>query len=372
MKRIVTTLIVVFLLLICPFFVTAYEAEELPGQELADELLNSTPDSAKRLADRLGIDEITPETLLSLEPTAFFSLGLEYVKENISQPIKSLAAVIIAIILCAVADAFRPNSEGTLNGVFSVVSALAVLAVLVTTTIECIKKVCTVASDFSEFMTGYVPVFASAITASGQTISGGVYTGFMFLVCQIIASIASNFLLPMLTIYLAISLVCSINPSLRLNTIADTFKNCVNKTLGFSLTVFVGMMSLQSLVAAGSDNIAVKAGKYLIGNFVPVVGSAISEVFLSVQGYMKLMKTCIGWYGIVAAVLIFLPILLETTVWRVAVHIAKLFSETLNVPSVTAVLNAIGSVFTMLIAFVLTFALLLIVTTTIMLATGMG
>lgn len=372
MKRIITTFVAAVLLVISPYYATAQEPEELPGQELADELLDITPNYAKKMAEKLGVNKITPENLLSLEPTAFLSLGIEYAKQHISQPIKSVVCIIVVIIFCAVADVFRPNAEGTLGGVFSVVSALAVLAVLATTTIESIKNVCEAASDFSDFMTGYVPIFASAVSASGQTISGGVYTGFMFLVCQIIAGIASNFLMPMMTIYLAISLVSGINLSLRLNIIADTFKNCVNKTLGLSLTVFVGMMSLQSLVAAGSDNIAIKAGKYLIGNFVPVVGSAISEVFLSVQGYMKLMKNCIGWYGVAAAVLIFLPTLLEITFWRIAIHIAKLFSEALNVTSVAALLNAIASVFTMLIAFVLTFALLLIVTTTIMLATGMG
>ena len=372
MKRLVALISILLFLFYFPFFAIAGESQEILGEEITEELFDSTPDYAKELAEKMGINEITPETLLSLEPTAIVSLGIDYIKIYISQPLKTSGVVIAIVIFCAVADVFKPTLNKTADGVFSLVSSLSVSAVLVSAAVEGIRRVCDVMVGFSDFMTGYVPVFASAVTVSGQAVSGGVYSGFMLLVCQIISGVSSNILLPLLSMYLAVSIVAGINPELKINTVAEAFKTCVTKTLGLSLTVFVGMMSLQTLVATGSDNLAVKTGKYLIGNFVPVVGSAISEVFLSVQGYMRLMKTCIGWYGIVAAVLIFLPVLLETVVWRLAVYLAQIVSHTLNVSSVNTALNAVGSVFTMLIAFVLTFALLLIVTTTIMLMTGMG
>ena len=372
MKKLAVMLSVLLILLCFPFFVIADESQKLLQEEMTEELFDITPDDAKELVEKLGIDEITPETLLSLEPMAIVSLGIDYIKNFITQPIKTSAAVIAIVIFCAVADAFKPTLNSTADGVFSLVSSLCVSAVLVTATVECIRRTCDAMSGFSDFIMGYVPVFASAVTVSGQAVSGGIYSSYMLLVCQIISGVSSNILLPLLSMYLAVSIVSGINPQLKINTVADAFKACVTKILGLSLTVFVSVMSLQTLVATGSDNLAVRTGKYLIGNFVPVVGSAISEVFLSVQGYMKLMKTCIGWYGIVAAILIFLPVLLEAVVWRMAVCVAQIISHTLNISAVNSTLDAVGSVFTMLIAFVLTFAMLLIVTTSIMLMTGMG
>ena len=372
MKRLVAVISALLFLLNFQFVTFADEARDLLGEEITEELFESTPDYAKELAEKLGIYEITPEALLSLEPTEIVSLVIEYIKDSIAQPLKTSGIVIAIVVFCAVADVFKPTLNKTADGIFSTVSSLSVSAVLISAAVEGIRRVCDAMAGFSDFMSGYVPVFASAVTVSGQAVSGGVYSGFMLLVCQVISGVSSNILLPLLSMYLAVSIVAGISPELRVNTVAETFKTCVTKTLGVSLTVFVGMMSLQTLVATGSDNLAVKTGKYLIGNFVPVVGSAISEVFLSVRGYMGIMKTCIGWYGIVAAVLIFLPVLLETVLWRLAVYLAELVSHILDVSSVSTTLNAVGSVFTMLIAFVLTFALLLIVTTTIMLVTGMG
>ena len=372
MKKAVVILLTVFLFVSHPVFAFATEVEEYPGEDLAEKLLDETPSAVKQLSDKLGIDEITPETIMQLNPMDLISLIIEQIKIYMLSPLTCVCAVFAITVFCAVVEAVKPNDNKMLNETFFTISSLAVSVVLLSSVIDCINKACTVVEDFSSFMLGYVPIFASTLTASGYANSAGAYSAVMFLVCQAVSKAASNVLLPMLAAYLAVSIIGGINPSLKLNIIADGFKSCVNKTLGFSLTVFVGMMSLQTLVTVGSDNVAIKAGKYLIGNFVPVVGSAISEVFLSVQGYMKLMKNCIGWYGVIAVILLFLPIVIEILVWKAAVYFLQIASQMLDVKNITATMNGFGSVLTMLMAILLTFALLLIVTTAIMLVAGTG
>ena len=56
MKRIIVTVGVLLLFVACPFLVKAEEPQRLPGQELADELLDNTPDYAKKLGKRLKAD----------------------------------------------------------------------------------------------------------------------------------------------------------------------------------------------------------------------------------------------------------------------------------------------------------------------------
>lgn len=373
MKRILIILSAIVLAFCFSSPVFAQTADKLPGQELAEKVVDSAPENAKELGRQLGIDGITPEKLLELKPGDFFDMLWKQIQEYITKPFRGLAVILAVIIFCAFAEIFKSSvTNDTLNGVFAAVSSMAVSAVLISTAIECIKEACAAVNDFSGFLSGYVPVFSSVITASGMPVTGGVYSAFMFWVCQVISSVSSNVLLPLLGAYLALSFVAGINPSLKVNAVSDAIKTLVNKILGLSLTVFVGMMSLQSLVATGSDTLAVKTGKYLIGNFIPVVGSAISDVFLSVQGCVRLMKTCIGWYAIVIAVLIFVPILVKTAIWRMAIYLAQTAAQVLDIPNIGSILNAVGAVFTMLIAIILTFALLIIVTTTVMLVTGMG
>lgn len=372
MKKVVIFLIALFLFFFYSVFAFATDAGEYPGEELAEKLFDETPSSVKEFSSELGISEITPEAIMQLDSMDFIFLLIEQVKTYMLNPLKSVSTVFAIVVFCAIIESIKPSSDKTLNETFFTISSLAVSAVLISSAIDCIKKASGVVGDFSSFMLGYVPVFASTLTASGYINSASAYSAVMFLVCQVISKIASNVLSPLLGIYLAVSIVGGINPSLKFNVVADGFKTCVNKTMGFSLTVFVGMMSLQTLVVVGSDNVAIKAGKYLIGNFVPVVGSAISEVFLSVQGYMKLMKNCIGWYGVFAAILLFLPIVIEILVWKAAIYFLQIASQMLDIKNITTTMAAFGSVLTMLMAILLTFALLLIVTTTILLVAGTG
>lgn len=372
MKRIVVLLIAFALLFFCSFVVYAKESEKLPDEELSKELIEITPDFVKDLAEKIGVDEITPEKLLDVDWKELAGLAFDYAVDYLKEPLMSVGIVVTIIVICAILETFRGSKDTTMSEIFSLVTTISILIPLVTSAINSVKNVGTSISSFSEFITGYVPVFASSVIASGQTAGGGIYSSFMLVVCQIIASISANTLLPLMGIYLGISIISAISPSLKLNSISNAFKTCVTRALGLFLTIFVGMMSLQTLVAVGTDNLAVRAGKYLVGNFVPVVGSAISEVFLSVQGYMRLMKTCIGWFGVVATILLFLPILIQTIIWKFSLFLAQITSQVLNVPAATSLLEALGSVFTMLIAFILTFAMLLIVTTTLMLMSGMG
>ena len=369
MKKIVAVCIFVLLFFLSP----SAAAQELPGQEIADELTERTPSQARELAEELGVEEISPEQLLTLSPSDFLQLVYRQFRAYVRQPFAGLAVILAGTILSAVLVGFKSaGNGGTLHGAFSSVSSLAVSTVLLSTAVSCIRKVSDSVVDFSDFLNAYVPVFAAAITASGQPTTGGVYSTFMFTVCQIISRVGSNVLVPLLGCYLALSFVSGLSPTLKISAVADAVKKSTNWIFNLLLTVFVGMMSLQSLVATGSDTLAIKTGKYLIGSVVPVVGSAMSDVFLSVQGCMKLMKTCIGGYGILIAVLVFLPVLVETLVWRVAIYLAQLFAEVLDIGSVAGILKSVGAVFTMLLALILTFAMLLIVSTTVMMVLGMG
>ena len=138
------------------------------------------------------------------------------------------------------------------------------------------------------------------------------------------------------------------------------------------LTIFVGLLGIQGLVGSSADNITMKTTRFLIGSFVPVVGGALSEAFSTAQGCIRLLKTTVGVYGVLAFVMTFLPILLETVLWLWTVNIAAAVSELLEAGNMAKMLKASASVLSILISLVLCFALLMIITTTMMLLMGTG
>lgn len=49
------------------------------------------------------------------------------------------------------------------------------------------------------------------------------------------------------------------------------------------MTVFTGLLSIQSIVGTSADTLGVKAAKFVVSNFVPIVGSAVADAYTTMR-----------------------------------------------------------------------------------------
>ena len=100
------------------------------------------------------------------------------------------------------------------------------------------------------------------------------------------------------------------------------------------------MLSVKTAVAAKADMLGIRSIRFAVNSVVPVIGSSISEGLLSIQAYSSLIKSSVGIVGIVAVVLVFLPAIVETAVWRISLSFCSVLSDVFGDKSVSSVLNA--------------------------------
>lgn len=357
---------------------TAAQSEEIDLQPQmdavgADELLDKLPDDAEDLLDRAGIDKIDYKQLLTLSPSQFFREIWRLVLDKLKQPMTTFCAVLGTVLLCALLDCLKTSLwEGSLSSVFSAVAAVCIATAIATPIIDCITTTARAIEDCSNFILAFVPIFSSVVTAAGQPVTATTYTVFLFGACQIVSQIVASIFVPLMGIYLAFCMVGSVTPGIKIVSVAKVIKSTVNWALGLLLTIFVGLLSMQTMVASGSDTVVAKTAKFLIGSFVPVVGSALSEAFAATQGYMKLLKATVGVFGTLVAALTFLPIFLQTTIWYLTVNITSAISDMLGINQVGDMLKSSASVFSILLAMSLCFALLIIISTSLVLMVSTG
>lgn len=367
---------------------TAFAAESRPEEDAfpedadlqeqlealgADELKDEVPEGAKELMEETGIYDIDPENLLSLTPGKFFPAIWRLFLKQLRQPLVVLGGVLGVVLLCALLGGMREASgQGALEPVFNTVSVLCILASVSVPILDCIMETSKAIQQASLFMLSFIPIFSAAILASGQPVTGATYNLFLFGTCQVVSQVVSLTLIPLMGVYLAFCIAGQIAPDLNIGSAASAIKSAVSWVLGFILTIFVGLLSIQTMVAQSADSVTTRTAKFLIGSFVPVVGGALSDAYSAAQGCLRLMKTSLGAYGIIVAALTFLPILLQTVVWYFVTHISGVASDILGVKKLSALLKSCGSVLGVLIAIIFCYALLIIVSTTVVLVTGLG
>lgn len=339
----------------------------------ADELVEELPDETTELLRQLDLGEIDFLSLLSLTPGKFFSVLWALLIREVKAPLVSLAAVLGIVVLCAFLDGMKNTvGDATLGPVFNVVAVLSVSATIALPVLGCIRDTGQTIRDCANFLLSLIPVLTGVMTAGGQPMTAATYNLFLFSACQLAAQFAVSTLVPLLGIYMAFCMVGAVMPQVSLSSAASLLKTIITWSLGVMVSLFVGLMTIQSLVANAGDTVTTKATKFVIGSFVPVVGSALSDAFMAAQGCIRLLKTTLGGFGAVAVAVTFLPALLRVAIWYLTVNTAGVIGEVLGVGPVSALLKSISSTLGILISIILTFLLMVIATTTVLLLMGVG
>lgn len=352
------------------FDVQQYMDEQLRASGAED---LEAPEQARDALDALEIDGVTPEKILGITPGKMGEVLTKLAAGKLVSPLAAIAVVFGVMIVCALLDGLRTAAtERTLDGVFSAVSTLCIAAVIVAPIAAVIQHVGDALKACSVFMLSFIPVLSGITVAGGQPASATAYNMALFGVCEVVSQIAVTTIVPLLCIYLAFTIVGGVTPSLKLDGLSGGIKTVATTVLSFIVTVLVAMLTIQSLVGNAADSVGVRAAKFAIGSFIPVVGGPLADVFSSVQGCVRLLKTTVGTFGIVVAGFTFLPVLVETLIWMLAAKIAGAVADLLSLDKISGILKACGTVLGLLLAIVLCFMLLIIVSTTIVVMLGTG
>lgn len=388
MRRIFAPLLAVILaaLLLLASAVPA-GAEEAPAQEKttgeqleeqldalgSDELVSQVPEEARQYLEEADILDLNLETLLQLTPGKFFPALWRMLVNTIKKPAKTLAAMLAVILMCALLESLRDGSgEPALSGVFQTVSVLCVLTAVAAPILECIVQTTNTIRSAAFFMLSFIPMFSAAMMSAGQPVTGATYNLFLLSACQVVSQVVSQTLIPMMAVYLAFCICGSFVPELNIDSAASGIKRAVSWAMGLILTIFVALLSIQSMLSHGADGASVKATKFLINSLVPAVGSILSDAYIAAQGCLRLLKTTVGAHGIIVALFTFLPTLLYVAVWYLITQIVAMAGEMVGAGRVASILKACSNVLGLLIAAILCFALLIIVSTSVVMLTGLG
>ena len=92
----------------------------------------------------------------------------------------------------------------------------------------------------------------------------------------------------------AVTAVNHLSDRMHLTRLAQLLRSAVCWLLGVSFTVFVGASSMQGVCSASVDGVAIRAAKYAVDNFVPVVGGMFSDTMDTLVGCTLIVKNALG------------------------------------------------------------------------------
>lgn len=373
MKKILPILLLLFLLI--PSKVFAADADETALLEEGFtasgyyELFPLIPEDGKALFrdgfSREMLEEITPHSVMDW----LFSAAAE----KAAGPLKLFLSLAGVLLLTAVSDCFSDQVKGEqLRQTLSSAAALTITGILSERIVRIISDASGIIEDLSMFMLSFIPVFAGAAAAAGRPATAAVYHGTVFAAVQFFSQIAGNLILPLISIFLALSFTASVTDVIRTDAISKAVRSCAGWMLSFCLTIFIGLLTTKGMLTAPADGVAVRAAKFVLSSFVPVVGGALSDAYTSLFGCMSLIRSTIGVFGIAVMAAVLLPVIVRLLLYFAALNLSAVLADILSQTKSAAVLRSCSSALSVLMAVVICYGMMILVSVTVVLLLGAG
>lgn len=347
-----------------------YYQEQLE-QSGANQLQDKLPEDTKKLLQELGISGSNWNSITSITPQNYFQKILSVFTGKAKNPLRVLASVISIILLCALLDGMKLSfGEKPLGGIIGMVGTLCICTIVVQPIVACISDAADVLKAASGFLLACVPVLVGIMAAAGQSVSAGSYHLLMIAAGNAISIFASTVLVPMMNIFLALSVVSSVSPSINLNGLCGVLNKAVKWIMGLGMTLFTGLITMHSIVATSLDSTGAKAAKFVVSSFVPVVGNALGEALNTVNGCVKMLKSGVGAFGLLAGLFVFLPVIAECILWILTLMLCSGISQVFELNEITGLLKASSDVVSTMLAILLCCMMILIISTVVMLLIG--
>ena len=339
----------------------------------AADLPDSLPDETRKILEEIGADSPDWESISGLTPESIFSQIGNVASEKSSGPLHAALSVLAVILLCALMNGLKLSfGERPMSGVIGMVGTLCICTIVVQPVVTCIQNVALVIKGAAAFLLACIPVLTGIMVAGGQSVSAGTYNILMVAAGNVISLVAAVIVVPLLNIFLAFSIVSAISPALRLSGLCDLFSSAVKWILTFCMTVFSGLLTVQTVVSSAADSAGAKTMKFVVSAFVPVVGSALGDALASVQGSVKLLKSGVGAFGLLAAGAIFLPVALECLFWLFTLSACAAVGNLFELKEITELLRSSSKVIQILLSLILCCLTILVISTVLMMAIGGG
>jgi len=374
MKKLLVLLVI--LQVFC-FSAAAADTDKLMQQQLqqsgANKLSQTVPQQAKNSLNKLQINNADPNSISKFTPAGMFSIFVQSAKDAAQRPFKSLALIVGVLLIYALLNTLKTSlGEKPLKNVFDTICMLCISAAVIVPISQTISYCAQTIKTSGLFALSFLPVFTGLVAVSGHPASATLYQGLLLFVCNIIIQLAETTFVPMVSIYLAFCVIGSVSPGVNISGLASFAKSFVFWGLGLCITVFFGILTIQSMVSNAADTVTMKTAKFMVGSFVPVIGGAIGDALNTVVGCANLLKTATGAYAIIVFILAYLPPILECIIWILVIEIAVAIAEILSIGGMQKFLKAIKEALSIMIALVLTCSLALIISTTIMITLSGG
>ena len=290
--------------------------------------------------------------------------------DELLNSIPMCASIILICVLSSTLTRFSSKfAQNSIQKIIRFVTVCIVLVIMLSATLGYSDEVLNTVGTLQNFANVIFPILVTLLTVVGGANVVGIFSPFVAIFSTLILNGVEGVIFPIFFACLALSVVGNVTDSVKLDKLREFLSSTGKWILGLVFGLFTTFLSGQALVGSAIDGVSVKATKFALSSYVPILGGYLSEGFDFVMAGSVLIKNAVGLTGIVVlAVIILLP-LVKFVVFSLALKLTSGIVESLGDDSIAKMIGGVSSSLNILsavllgVGFVFFFILLLVIFT---------
>ena len=316
----------------CVFFCMTFDCsavnvddyDNLSGT-LSEEFFNSIDDEIKEALEKIGITDFDYTRIYNVSLENFTEYFKSTLPEKFKGCLSDFYSLLGIVLIVSLVSTFFQNSEQ--GNFFKILSVVCVTIITVSKINASVNSLLAVIRLSGNFMLSFVPVLALLISVSGNPTTAVTYNSFIMAFTQAISAFINYFAVDIVGCFFCVCICVNMNENINVNRLLNAVNKVTAFVLGIIASIFTGFLSIKSALAVSVDSVAVKGIRFAISSLVPVLGSSISEAYSSVIGSINLIKGSVAALGIVAIILINIPVLAEILFYHFSLSLLSYICE---------------------------------------------
>lgn len=302
---------------------------------------------------------------------SIFSLFLSLILDNLASIIPILATICAIAIISSLLLNIRGSSLNKPLGDIIHFACYAVIVVIVgTSVIELITLASKTLSSLKSQMEVAFPLLLTLMAGLGANVSVSIYQPLVAVLCGIMMQLFTSIVLPIFSLSIIFSIIGNLTNSVKMTKMSGFFKSLFKYILGFTFTIFTGFLAVSGIMAGSHDGVSIRATKYAIKSYIPIMGGYLSDGFSLIMASSVLIKNAIGYSGLVILFLTIISPLLKIILYKLGLKLVSGIIEPVADSRVTNFVSSTSKNLDMLSSIIMAFSFAYMICVGLMMCTS--
>ena len=287
-------------------------------QNLVDELGNN---SIFNVSVRERIESILKGEY-STNYSSMLSAFLGVVFGNIKSVLPFIFTLVAIGLLSNVVGNLKSNTSGVENTTNFIFLSVAILVVLISfkgilgTTNKTLNSILT--------QTQIVfPILITLLGTIGSVSSISIYNPLVAILSTLVSVVFDKFLYPLFIIIFVLTILGNLTDTIKFDKLNGFLMSTFKWSIGIIFTLFTGFLSIQGITAGKFDSVSIKATKFAMKSYIPIIGSYVSDGMDFFVLGATLVKNSIGLVGVLILIISILSPIIMIIVYKLALQLSS-------------------------------------------------